>query len=128
MRGPRKLPFRGDMRVQVKTTALALGATALIAIGGRAQPGPAQRVPAPRALGSVVARTTQPFAAVPNLFSVPGGVFVHDAGSRQLWLFDAVLMNARVVLDSTSGLGKMAYYGPPLYGGRPNVPASVIRR
>jgi hypothetical protein len=76
-----------------------------------AQRGPTQPIPAPRPLGPVVGRSAQTFAGVTKLLTIRGGVFIQDAPSRQLWMFDTSLANGRVVLDSTSGLGKESFYG-----------------
>ena len=75
-----------------------------------------QAVPEPRPLGPIVARSSQTFGAGADLFPARGGVFVNDGASRRLLWFDSTLTAGRTVLDSASGLGRMNYYGPPLFG------------
>jgi hypothetical protein len=87
------------------------GLMALAAGQGVAQQRPTQSVPAPRALGPVVARTSQTFASVARLLTVRGAVFVQDPVARQLWMLDTSLRTGHAVLDSASGLGRENFYG-----------------
>jgi hypothetical protein len=97
--------MRGDRQ------AVALSLLLVAFADANGQQRTTQPVPAPRALGPVVAQTAQTFAGVLKVATVRGGVFIQDANSRQLWMFDTSLKSGRAVLDSTTGLGKESFYG-----------------
>jgi hypothetical protein len=84
-------------------------AAALILIASIAE---AQQLPPVRALGTTVARSTEPMGSVSAAVPLPGGkVLVNDILGRRVLLFDSTLSTFTIVADSTSSTANA-------YGGR----------
>ena len=70
----------------------------------------AQKPPAIRPLGPVVARSTETISNITPVRHVPKGVLVNDMQRRRVLLFDSTLTSFTVVADSTSATAN-AYSG-----------------
>ena len=95
-----------------KTLVLGLFALFLTAAGARAA---AQALPPVRPLGPVLAISSEPFAAISQVRSLPGGrVIVNDNTGRRVVLFDPTFKTFTVVADTTGATNHA--YGSSLGG------------
>lgn len=101
-----RVPSSGSF---VMLTYRASPVAALFLVAALAQ---AQQLPPVRALGTTVARSTEPMGSVSAAVPLPGGkVLVNDILGRRVLLFDSTLTTFTVVADSTSSTANA-------YGGR----------
>src|ERR1039457_993960 len=84
----------------------------IAATGARAA---AQTLPPVRPLGPVLATSAEPFAAISQVRSLPGGrVIVNDNTGRRVVLFDSTFRMFTVIADTTSATDHA--YGSSLGG------------
>jgi hypothetical protein len=84
-------------------------------LAGTAAAAAAQSLPPVRALGPVLATSTEPMAAVSQVRALPGGrVIVNDNTGRRVLLFDSTLTTFTVIADTTSATAHA--YGGSLGG------------
>ncbi len=88
---------------------IAAAATAIASVAG------AQTPPPVRAIGPVLASSTEPFAAVSQVRALPGGrVIMHDLTGRRVVLMDSTFKSVTIIADTTSATGNA--YGSRLGG------------
>jgi hypothetical protein len=86
--------------MMIRATKLLAGCTLTIVAATAAS---AQALPQVRALGPVLATSTEPFAAISQVRSLPGGrVIVNDNTGRRVVLFDSTFRTFTVIADTTS--------------------------
>jgi hypothetical protein len=86
-----------------------------VALIGLASVAGAQSVPPVRPLGPPLAISTEPFAAVSQVRSLPGGrLLLHDNAGRRVVLLDSTLKLLSVVADTT--VATKDAYGPTMSG------------